>query len=142
MSDLTDDRIEWMRTHAMSTNETEFQSVLLELQRHRAARSADAERVRSVVCDAACVEIGNHAGWTGVSDDVATVRLANRIAARAAKQLASAGLSLEERDDLDALLSSLNEQREAAIGFGQSATADMFRDQHAALLKLLSTVRP
>lgn len=82
--------------------------------------------------------------WDLVSnDDSCPARLAaaNAKIAELERELADARqhaqLTTEEWDDLDAILSSLAEQREAAIGFGQFCTADMFRDQHAALAKLL-----
>ncbi len=132
--DLTDDEVAEMAGDGTATH-LNFVRAALELQRHRAARAADEERLASAI------RVALHDGEMATIQERMDGAL-DLIARRAAKQLASPGLSLEERDDLGALLSSLNEQREAAIGFGQHATADMFRGQHAALSKLLGRSAP
>lgn len=51
MSDLTDEQLEWLRTHVMSTTQSEFQTIIEELQRRRAEPSGR-EHVERVVREA------------------------------------------------------------------------------------------
>lgn len=93
MSDLTDERlaelVHWS-SDASYGGMPDTHTALLELQRHRAAQTADEERVRSVVLKA----------WNSAHGDM-TLRddqLADAIATRAAKQLASAAARLTAED--------------------------------------------
>lgn len=83
MSNLTDEKIEWLRSHTMSCNESQFQSVLTELQRHRAAHAASKERVNQVVWDACC----------RFAHDLIGGATANAIASRVADQLATSAIA-------------------------------------------------
>lgn len=89
MDDLTDEELAcWVREDIAHP----LNSALLELQRHSAAIAADKERVRAVVREVA-EEVLRSDGVYGYSD---------RIAKRAAEQLASPAVRLteEERNDL------------------------------------------
>lgn len=107
MADLSDEQLEWRRAHAMSTSESEFQAVIVELQRHRAAQRADAERVKAVVRDAMRAELKEQGcdvdhdpdGWMHLIE-AASTRVAERLASAAPVLSASDRVRLRSVRDL------------------------------------------
>lgn len=105
MSDLKDEDLDYLRNNV--GGESGFVRPLIdEIRRHRAAKAADEERVRSVVREAMVAALTT-AEWRalnliGVTHFDQVVPLADTIADRAAKQLASAAVRLtpEERAQL------------------------------------------
>lgn len=95
MSDLTDERIEKLRLEAHAGSIIEMMAT--ELQRHRSALAADRERVRSVLADV--LRAAHQLPQTRYADTDAFI---DEVAARAAEQLAKAGVDIgdEERDAL------------------------------------------
>jgi len=135
MGDLTDDELIRIETDVGSQPYATIVRLVDEIRRHRSAQVASEELVRSVVRDA----IGKFASYVEGNPLGGHGHVANDIATRAAKQLAGAavGLTTDERADIDALRDSLAEQRQTAISNGQFDQADMYRDWHSALSKLL-----
>jgi hypothetical protein len=95
MSDLADDELRARLKYAMGERHLEsFVEPLRELQRHRAARAADAERVRAAVRDAAY-------------DVLCLVKDADAIADRVVSQLGPVALSIADRVALQGLRDGL-----------------------------------
>lgn len=100
MSDLTDDQLDSIEDslggpQQVAASKSETCRMLAELRRHRSARAADAERVRSVVREVICSRIVR-------GDRIETMDDVMAIADRVAEQLAGAvvGLSEGERETL------------------------------------------
>lgn len=134
MSDLTDEEL----AHEWSIEESRHEDwpgrrMIIELQRHRASRAADEERVRSVVREA-FVEVSERSGAQFVQ------RYIEDIATRATKQLASAAVRPSEED-----VATLDLIRDE-VGYGISVVEDADgskRDRCCSLLdRLIATVRP
>lgn len=83
---LSDQRLTWMKDHTESTTESEFQSVIDELQQLRAAKAADRERVAVCVKDAVLDQLQV---WAYELDE-STNELTDAIATRVADALAVA----------------------------------------------------
>jgi hypothetical protein len=97
MSDLTDEELDEWTDDCTADCTCESSRALREIRRHRAAQSASAERVRSVVREAfnSVHELAGHPAWPSVARYVAS-------------QLAVPVLSAEERDDLSYLVGWCN----------------------------------
>lgn len=135
MSDLTDDELRARLKYAMGERHLEpFVEPLRELQRHRAARAPDAQRVREVV-HYCCSE----ADAAYASGHVATVRERHqRIADRVAAQLGPIGMSAEDRDVLQRMRTRTANLRDDWNGWPTEKTYA----QELALLDRLLGVTP
>lgn len=136
--DLTDARIDELIRFTVDSRHIDMCAIhtaLKELQRHRAARAADEERVRSVVRDA-LDELFN-AGELRAND--AAYRLA--IAARAAKQLASAAVRLSE-EELRGLQLMRRHLDEGSHDWREGTAMSDVQSARIAVDRLLATVRP
>lgn len=94
MSDLSDEEIaRWLQSVPCAKYEpADMQRMALEIQRHRAAKATDKERIQKVVAVAAV----NALYTANIDRDVAPI--AGDIAARAAEQLAGAAVGLSDAD--------------------------------------------
>ncbi len=111
MGDLTDDELASIERSLggpalVATSKSETCRMLAELKRHRAAQSASAERVRSVVRETLHARIACVAGWDGFSPGSIN-RMVEDVADRVASQLGPVGLSAEEREVLAILRDDL-----------------------------------
>jgi hypothetical protein len=98
MADLTDEELQgWVESFVVDKGDVgPIASALLELQRHRTARAVDEELARSVVREAIVSLLPTHGGWCYGNTHPATAEVADHIATRAAKQLATAAVRLSD----------------------------------------------
>lgn len=100
MSDLTDEQLEYFSGPVCNMLPGHVEALISEVRRHRAAKRADAKRIKAVVSQAVADVLALNAASTATLAEihVAGVVLGKAVAMRVAEQLASAAPVLSAED--------------------------------------------